>query len=230
MNTNNKSVSIMIVDDHDMVRQGIESVINTVAEFNILYTASNGEDALNILRENNKKPDILLLDIVMPNMDGLEISGLVKSEFPDIKILILSMEISSEYVKKAVKNDVDGYIPKNADIDILITAIKRIVSGSKYFDEKIKDFIFKHFVRDDEVSTPKVENLSDREVQVLKMISNGITNRDIGEKLFISPKTVEAHRNNILKKLGLKSTADLVKFAIARNITDIPKEMLDKEE
>lgn len=229
MNTS-KSVNIMIVDDHDMVRQGIESVIKTVPEFTILYTASSGEDALDILRDNSKKPDILLLDIVMPNMDGLEISSVVKREFPDIKILILSMEISSEYVKKAVKNDVDGYIPKNADIDILITAIKRIVAGSKYFDDKIKDFIFKHFVKDDEITTPKVENLSDREVQVLKMISNGITNRDIGEKLFISPKTVEAHRNNILKKLGLKSTADLVKFAIARHITDIPKEMLDKED
>lgn len=229
MNATNQ-VNVMIVDDHDMVRQGIESVINTVPEFSILYTASSGEDALNILRQNEQKPDILLLDIVMPQMDGLEISALVKKEFPEIRILILSMEISSEYVKKAVKNDVDGYIPKNADIEILITAIKKIVSGNKYFDDKIKDYIFKHFVKEDEISTPKVENLSEREVQVLKMISNGVTNRDIGDKLFISPKTVEAHRNNILKKLGLKSTADLVKFAIARHITDIPKEMLDKED
>jgi len=220
---------IMIVDDHDMVRQGLASIIKTRDNLEILVATDRGAKAIEILNTTDEKPDIILLDIFMPEMNGMVTAVKIKSLYPDIKILMLSMEISSEYIKTAFQNKIEGYIPKNADIEISLSAITRICEGDTYYDEKVKDYIFKYYVGDEETTVPKIQNLSEREVQVLKLIANGITNKDIGEKLFISPKTSEAHRNNILKKLNLKSTADLVKFAIAKNITKIPRDMFGED-
>lgn len=219
----------MIVDDHDMVRQGLESIINTRDDLEILVTTDRGAKALKILGELEIKPDLILLDIFMPEMNGMVTAVKIKELYPEVKILMLSMEISSEYIKTAFQNNIEGYIPKNADIEVLLAAITKVCQGETYYDEKVKDYIFKYYVGDEETSVPKIQNLSEREVQVLKLIANGITNKEIGEKLFISPKTAEAHRNNILKKLNLKSTADLVKFSIAKNITEIPRDMFGED-
>ena len=216
-------IKIALADDHDMVRQGLESILNSFEQFEIAYAANSGVKLLKELE--HIKPDVVILDIVMPDMDGITVAKKVKKEYPDIGVLILSIEVSSKYIKDAVKSQVDGYLPKNADMGILVKAIETIASGQPYYDPSVKDFVFKYFVNDGALAVPKIDNLSQREVQVLKMISNGVSNKEIGGQLFISPKTVEAHRNNILKKLNLKSTADLVKFAIAKNITEIPKEM-----
>ena len=223
MEIDSKKIRLVIVDDHDMVRQGLESMLNATNNYEILETANTGRKAVEIV--SRLEPDVVLLDIVMPDMNGIQAACKIKKKHPNIAVLMLSMEISSEYIKTAFQNDIDGYIPKNADISILLEAINTLAAGEKYYDQKVKDYIFKFFVGGEALSVPKIENLSEREVQVLKLISNGTTNKDIGEKLFISPKTVEAHRNNILKKLNLHSTADLVKFAIAKSITDIPKDM-----
>ena len=220
---NMEKIKLVIIDDHDMVRQGIASVIQTFDHCEILGTASSGKEGLELIKEYN--PDIALIDIIMPDMNGIEVAKKIKREYEDVKVLILSMEVSSEYVKSAFQNQVDGYLPKNADIKLLIEAIETIAQGEKYYDEKIKEYIFKFFIGDDAMEIPKIDQLSEREVQVLKLIAEGISNKNIGETLFISPKTVEAHRNNILKKLHLHSTADLVKFAIAKKLTSIPKDM-----
>lgn len=223
---------IMLVDDHDMVRQGIESIVKTDDQLCITKTAKSGIEALEVLevldgQEGN--PHIILMDIFMPEMNGLVTATKIKERFPGIKIIMLSMEISSEYVKTAFQNNIEGYLPKNADIDILLRAIKIVHQGGTFYDDRVKDYIFKYYVGDEETSVPKIQNLSDREVQVLKLIANGVANKEIGEKLFISPKTVEAHRNNILKKLNLKSTADLIKFSIAKNLTEIPRDMFGED-
>lgn len=217
---------VMIVDDHDMVRQGLRSLIDATNEYKVIASLNNGNAALEELDTLEEKPVLVLMDIFMPDMNGITTALKIKDKYPEIKILMLSMEISSEYIKSAYQNNIEGYIPKNANADILLSAMERICNGETYYDEKVKDYIFKYFVGDEELSVPKIQNLSEREVQVLKLIANGVTNKEIGEKLFISPKTVEAHRNNILKKLELKSTADLIKFAIAKNLSEIPKDML----
>lgn len=224
MINNMESIRIVIIDDHDMVRQGIESVIGTFDEFEILGTASSGKEGLRLVEE--VQPDLAIVDIVMPDMNGIEVAKKIKRDYEGIKVLMLSMEVSSEYIKSAFQSQVDGYLPKNADITLLVDAIKKIAHGEKYYDEKVKEYIFKFFVGEESLAVPKIEELSEREVQVLKLISEGVSNKNIGETLFISPKTVEAHRNNILKKLHLQSTADLVKFAIAKKITSIPKDMI----
>jgi len=219
----------MIVDDHDMVRQGIESIIKTDKGLGIVMTANSGVEAINLLDSSSELPDIIIMDIFMPEMNGLVAATKVKEKYPQIKIIILSMEISSEYIKTAFQNNIEGYLPKNADIEILLTAIHTVSKGGTFYDERVKDYIFKYYVGDEETNVPKIQHLSVREVQVLKLIANGIANKEIGEKLFISPKTVEAHRNNILKKLNLKSTADLVKFSIAKNLTEIPRDMFGED-
>ena len=219
-----EKIKIALADDHDMVRQGLESILTSFDEFEIIYAANSGLKLFDNLA--HMKPDVVILDIVMPDMNGIQVAKKIKKDYPEVGVLILSIEVSSKYIKDAVKSQVDGYLPKNADMSILAKAIHTIAAGQPYYDESVKDFVFKYFVNDGALAVPKIDNLSQREVQVLKMISNGISNKEIGGQLFISPKTVEAHRNNILKKLNLKSTADLVKFAIAKNITEIPKEMI----
>lgn len=221
-------IKIALADDHEMVRQGLESVLASFEHFEIIESFDSGEQLLQSLQVIS--PDVVILDIVMPNMNGIQVARKIKKDYPEIKVLMLSMEISSDYIKDAFKCNVDGYLPKNADVSILAQAVSTIAAGQQYFDPRVKDYIFKYFVNDESLSVPQIKNLSQREVQVLKMISNGISNKDIGTQLFISPKTVEAHRNNILKKLYLKSTADLVKFAIAKNITEIPKDMLESSQ
>ncbi|MEQ9298758.1 MAG: response regulator transcription factor [Cyclobacteriaceae bacterium] len=218
-----QNINIIIADDHDMVRQGLEAIIRTVPEFNIVATANDGQKAIDLVEKH--RPNVVLLDIVMPTVNGIQAACRIKKQYPEVRVLMLSMEISSEYIKTAFQNEIDGYIPKNADVTILIEAIRSVARGEKYYDQKVKDYIFKYYVGEESLAVPKIDNLSEREVQVLKLISNGIPNKEIGDKLFISPKTVEAHRNNILKKLHLKSTADLVKFSIVKNITEIPKSM-----
>lgn len=221
--------TIMIVDDHDMVRQGIASIISTDETLEIIMTSNSGTDALHLLDSASILPQIILMDIFMPEMNGLITATKVKEKFPQIKIIMLSMEISSEYIKTAFQNNIEGYLPKNADIDVLLTAINTVSKGGTFYDDRVKDYIFKYYVGDEETAVPKIQHLSEREVQVLKLIANGVGNKEIGEKLFISPKTVEAHRNNILKKLNLKSTADLVKFSIAKNLTEIPRDMYGED-
>lgn len=217
-------VKIVIADDHDMVRQGLESVLMTFDDFEVIGAANSGKSAVEMAHK--LKPTVMILDIVMPDLNGIQAACKIKKELPLIGVLMLSMEVSSEYIKTAFQNQIDGYIPKNADVSILADAVRTIARGEKYYDDKVKDYIFKYFVGEESLAVPKIDNLSEREVQVLKMISEGIPNKEIGEALFISPKTVEAHRNNILKKLHLKSTADLVKFSIAKNLTQIPKDMV----
>ncbi len=218
-----KKVNIVLVDDHSMVREGLRSLIESIKEFNVIASLDSGKGIYSILEDHSI--DVAILDIMMPDENGLEVAKKVKSRFPEVGILILSMEVSTEYVKKAYQYEVDGYLPKNADMDVLVEAIRAIDKGERYYDKEIKEYIFNFFVDADSIKVPKIDKLSDREVQVLKLIAEGVTNKEIGNKLYISAKTVEAHRNNILKKLGLNSTADLVKFSIAKNLTSIPKDM-----
>lgn len=220
-------IKILIADDHEMICEAMKSLLVTVPQFDVIGTVSNGKEALKAVEELG--PDVVIMDIVMPEMNGLAATTALKEKYgSDIRIMMLSMEVTNEYVKSAFQSNVDGYIPKNADFDILKNGIFAIHKGEKYYDQKIKDYIFQYYMKGESSEVPELKSLSEREVQVLKMISEGVANKEIGEALFISPKTVETHRNNILKKLKLKSTADLIKYAIAKNVTDIPKHMYEE--
>lgn len=221
-----KTIKILLVDDHEMISEALTAILTTVKGFEVVGSASNGQEAIEKIEI--LQPQVILMDIVMPVMNGLAATEFIKEKYPHIKIMVLSMEITNEYVKKAFQINVDGYIPKNADVNELINAIKVVYSGERYYDRRIKDYIFKFYMGDEDTSSPQISILSERELQVLKLISDGVGNKEIGNLLFISPKTVEAHRNNIMKKLKLESTAELIKYAIAKKITEIPRHMFEE--
>jgi len=213
---------ILIVDDHELVRQGLELMLET--EKSIEVVGSFG-DPIKVLSEHTTlEPDVILMDIKMPEINGFDLSASLKSQCPGYKIILLSMEVNHAYIKRAISEKIDGYLPKNSNIDILLEAIVAVQNGDRYFDGQIKDYIFHMMIENKSVDEDdhELKRLSERELHVLRMIADGHQNKDISELLFISTKTVETHRNNILKKLNITSTADLVKFAIAKGVTNNP--------
>lgn len=214
-------IKIMIIDDHDLFRQGLKSMLKTEPGIEVIGSFGSSDDVLDQHHELNA--DIILMDIKMPKMNGFDLYASLKAQNPDYKIIFLSMEINHVYIKRAISLKAEGYLPKNSNIDIVLDAIRTVKSGEKYYDTNIKDYIF-HLMLDDVNlnNDPLLEKLTEREVHVLRMLVDGKQNKDIANLLFISTKTVETHRNNILKKLDIVSTADLVKFAIAKGLTGNP--------
>ncbi len=216
-----EKIRVMIVDDHELVRQGLSFMLEEEEDMEIVGSFEGAKQVLANHLEVNA--DIILMDIKMPKMNGFELASVLKTQNPEYKVILLSMDINHTFIARAVSEGLDGYLPKNSNIDVVTEAIRSVYNGQPYFDRKIKDYIFhmtiyKKYENDDK----RLKLLSDREIKVLRLIADGKQNGEIAEILFISKKTVETHRYNILKKLDIQTTADLVKFAIARGITTNP--------
>lgn len=214
-------IKILVVDDHSLVREGIITILSGVDNFEIIGEAESGEDAIEKMK--TLTPDIVLMDINMPGLNGIETSKLLLSTYEGLKIIILSMDVTQEFVSEGIKAGVFGYIAKDTKKDILIKAIEKVASGEQFFGEKVSQVIFKGFYKQSkgEKAAKQNKDLSSREIEVLKLIASGMSNRDIADKLFISIRTVDAHRNHIMQKLSLKSTAELVKYAIKKQIIEL---------
>ena len=212
----------MLVDDHTIVRDGIKALLTDQENISIIGEASNGRDLLCLLKAHN--PDILLLDISLPDYSGIELCEIVRRDYPGIQVLFLSMYTSEEYIFNAIKAGAQGYLPKNISQTELLLAIRTISQGSEYFSESISNIILKSYIKKAKNKEPESvnpeESLSKRELEILKLFAEGFPNPQIAEKLFISTRTVESHKNHIMQKLGLKSTVDLVKFAIRNQIIE----------
>lgn len=210
-------INILIVDDHQMFLEGISALLEDVPEINIVDTALNGKIVPHLINEN--EVDIVVTDINMPEMDGIELSKILKDKHPKVKTLILSTHNDSAMISKCIKNDVDGYLLKNAEKKELLKALNTIYKGEKYFAEEVKnEFMNQTFYqKKDKYSTIQ---LSRREKEVLKYITLEYTTQEIADQLFISQNTVNTHRKNLLSKLNAKNTAGLVKYAIENNILD----------
>lgn len=217
----NNKIKVVVVDDHELFRQGLGMML--VQESNIDLVGSFGT-AVEVLEEHYKmQPDIFLVDIKMPEINGFNLSSSLKAQNPDYKIILLSMEVNHTYIKRAFSEKIDGYIPKNSNFEIVMAAIEAVASGEKYYDDYIKDYIFRLMFDNQSVFEDlDLARLSDREMSIFRLLADGKQNKTIAELLFISTKTVETHRNNILKKLNIGSTADLVKLAIAKEVTTNP--------
>ncbi|MCV9388735.1 response regulator [Reichenbachiella ulvae] len=213
--------NILVVDDHSLVREGIITMLSIYDDFEIIGDAESGEKALVKIEE--QKPDVILLDINMPGMNGIETAKKVLTDYEGIKIIILSMEVTQDHISEAIKAGVSGYLAKDTKKEILAEAIRKVMEGEQYFGDKISEVIFKGFYKQSKGEQVAKENkdLSKREVEVLRQIASGLSNREIADKLFISIRTVDAHRNHIMQKLSMKSTAQLVKYAIKEKIIDL---------
>lgn len=218
-----EKIKIILVDDHQIVRDGIKALIVDDSYIEIIGEAKDSEEFFNILK--SQTPDIVLLDISLPKVSGIEISKILKADHPNIKILMLSMYTSEDFIFNALKAGIDGYLPKNTTRDELLLAINEINNGKEYFSKSISDTILKSYVNSakqgSKVSDDKLGELTKREHEILRYVVEGMNNPSIAEKLFISIRTVETHKASIMRKLNLNSTVDLVKFAIKNKIIEI---------
>jgi len=217
-------IKVILVEDHNIVRDGIRSLLSGNDEIEIAGEASSGLEMSALLKKNNA--DIVLLDISLPDGSGIEFCQLIKQENPGQKVLFLSMYTSEEYIFNAIKAGASGYLPKNISQQELLTAIRTVYNGNEYFSESISNTILRSYIKkakkQDEPEEANPETLlSKRELEILKLFAQGKSNPEIADELFISTRTVESHKNHILQKLGLKSAVDLVKFAIKHQIIQL---------
>ena len=205
---------IAIVDDHEFFRGGLKAALKRIKGVEISFEAENGKD---FFEKMEKTPvDIVLLDIKMPIMDGYETTLKIREIYPELKILILSMYDSDEYVQKLLEAGVDGFILKNINKDNLEMAINYILNGKQFFSNELMPFFTKQIINKSENNIKN--EITKRELQILKLIIDGHSNKEIAEKLYISVRTVTNHRASLNTKTGAKNTATLISYAIKHNL------------
>ena len=212
-----KKINILIADDHQMVIDGLKSLLSAEEAYNVVAEANNGQVAYEMIAAQPDNFELLLTDISMPLLTGTQLCRMVKDKYPHIQVLILSMYNNAPAVKEAVMAEADGYILKNAGRTELLQAMHRITEGGTYFSQDIVPIIYGQYHKQ-KIQDEQLSQLSAREREVLGLIVKELTSEEIGEKLFISKKTVDNHRQNLLEKTGCKSTVGLVKFAIKNGL------------
>lgn len=211
------AIKILIADDHTIVRSGIRLLLETEPGIDVIGEALNGLQAVRLAEE--LKPDLILMDIAMPEMDGLEATRLIKERFPAINILILTMHRSDEYFFELLKAGASGYILKTADTDELIQAVHATARGDVFLHPSMaKKLLGVYLAQNDETQAEKENPLSAREKETLLLLAQGYSNKEIAEKLVVSPSTVNTHRSNLMSKLGLNSRRELIQYARQRGM------------
>lgn len=211
----NINIKIALADDHTIVLDGFTSILSTESDLKIVGTAKNGKELLQLLQAN--LIDVVLLDINMPLMDGIEATKEIKARFPQTKIIILTMLGDAAHIKQLVDLGVEGYLLKNTDKKTLLHAIHTIYNGSNYFDGEVTKSILNKFKQKVEVEEEEII-LSERELEIIALIAKGLQTIEIADKLFLSPHTIKTHRKNINFKLGIHSPAELIAFAKSKNL------------
>ena len=219
----NNKIKVLIIDDHQIFRDGIIAMLNEANDIEIISVASDGKEALE--KTKSLKPDVLLLDLSMPKISGLELLAILNKKYPDSKTIVLSMHTKEEYIYKAMDTGAYGYLPKqNTSKEELIKAIRTVHEGNEYLNEAVIQVMQKsHFLKNTaNLNYNKNYNtLTKRESEIVRLVAEGLSNQEIACKLFVNIRTVETHKTNILQKLNLKNSVDLVKFAIKNNLLEI---------
>ena len=227
------TIKLMLVDDHDVVRTGLRSFLETQPGMEVVAEAQNGVQALE--RAKDAQPDIVLMDITMPDMDGMEATRQLKSLYPDCQVLVLTVHADKQYFMEMLAAGASGYMTKQAAADELIAAIQAVAAGHVYLQPALARWLLDDYQRlANHTATPSLSNinqknkdavnldiLSKRERQVLELVGEGLNNSDIGKQLELSPKTIARHRERIMKKLNMHSRTELVKFAIRTGLISL---------
>lgn len=212
---------ILIVDDHRVVKEGIESLLSSYPEFEVIGGALDGQEALEKVK--SLKPDIVIMDIEMPKMNGIDVTREIRKFDPTIRIVIYSMYSNKEYVIDLFKAGISAYVLKEDPVADLIVAIKAVSGGGTYFSTKAPSILSRHIQELEKTKSDDddLKNLSQREQQVLRLLAEGYSIKEIANQLYISPRTVESHKYNIMGKLQVNSVVDLVKIAIKKTLIKV---------
>ena len=216
-----KNIKVFLADEHLLFRQGIKSLLSKVTDIEILGEASDGEET--IAKVHKLKPDVVLMDITMPKINGLEATKLIKEKLPSVKILILTMHDTDQYLAGMLEAGASGYVVKTAASDELITAIREVNEGDVHLYPSIARMLVEDYLEKAKEGGEKesTDGLTPREHEILKYIAEGKQNKDIAELLFISARTVQAHRTNLMAKIGAHDRTEVVKYAIRKGLTKL---------
>ena len=214
---------VLIVDDHQIVRDGIKRILTDENDIELIGSVGSGKEALAFIKCT--QPDIVIADLSMPNMSGIELTEKLTNLYPKVRVLILSMFNNEEYIVSAIQAGAKGYLPKqDSTTEILLEAIRTISNGEEFYSPSISKIVLKSFINNAKSSSvgdiAKKHQLTSREKEILKLYVEGCTNNEIAEKLNLSVFTIKTHKNNIMQKYNFKSTVEMIKFALRNNIVE----------
>ncbi|MBI4648770.1 MAG: response regulator transcription factor [Bacteroidia bacterium] len=213
-------ITTIIVEDHELVTIGVKSKLSHYKDIDVLGTATNGEEAIELVKEH--KPDVVIMDITLPGMSGIAATKIITDNFPECKVLYLTSHIDEESIIKGFEVGGCGYLPKTYKSEELVEAIRTVYTGKRYLKGIVSEiFLSSYFKSKQEQEIKEKVPLSKREIEVIKTLTTGLSNKQIADKLNISLRTVEVHKGNIMRKLKLFSTAELVIYAIKNKIVDV---------
>ncbi|WDP84267.1 MAG: response regulator transcription factor [Desulfobacter sp.] len=210
-------IKVLLADDHSIVREGLRKVLEDDNEIRVIAEAPDGETAFD--KAMSQHPDVAVIDISMPGMDGLEVVTRMAAYCPEIPVLILTMHEEEQYVIRAIESGAMGYVTKQSAPEQLVAAVKKINAGGRYLTEKASEALALRLIRGNKDKS-LTESLSMRELQVLRMLATGSTNREIATAYNISVKTVDTYRSRLLKKLNLRNNSDLSRYAIQNKLVE----------
>ena len=217
-----KLINLAIVDDHKIFRNGLKATLEDCPDFKLLIEASNGKELIGLLATH--KPDVILMDIKMPEMDGMQTTAYIHQHFKDIKVLALSMHNEDKYIVDMMKAGASGYLLKNAEPEEIIDAIATVYNKGFYFNEHLSVTLIKQLVgpgSHNEAGMHPTVDLNDREIEILRLVCQECSNQEIADKIFLSVRTVEGYRARLFEKTGSKNLVGLVIFAIKRGIISV---------
>lgn len=212
-----KMIKVLLADDHSIVREGLRRIVEESGDIEVVAEAADGRAA--VLAVRREEPDVAVIDISMPVLDGLEVITQLKAEFPKMPILVLTMHEEHQYVIRAIETGAMGYITKQSAPEQLVNAIRKVHSGARFLTDDAAEALALRVAKGNQIQSP-LETLSTRELQVLRRLALGNTNREIATAFHISIKTVDTYRSRLLKKLNLRNNADLSRFAIQNKVIE----------
>jgi DNA-binding NarL/FixJ family response regulator len=215
------TIKIILADDHRIFRKGLKSLLSEKENIEVLAEADNGDEALEAARKY--KPEIVVMDIAMPKMDGIEATRQIRERFPDTEVVVLSMHAKKAYIDQVLKAGAKGYVLKDSDEENLLSAIETVHNGGYYLDSPIADQVLSDYFSDKSKRELKKQSdpLSEREREVLRLLAEGHSNQEVADTLYISRKTVENHRANIVRKTGIQGQVGLTKYAARIGLIDL---------
>ncbi len=211
-----KKIRLLIADDHALIRSGIARLLQSYTDLVVVGEAEDGIEAVDLVKKH--QPDVVIIDLSMPRMNGIEATKVIRARFPQTKVLVLTMHESDEYIFQILKSGAGGYILKNSGKEELTAAIHAVARGEKFFSPRVSEIMVKSYLKKEpgrhRQSGSDDLPLTKREKEILTLVAQGFTNQEIADRLFISPRTVDTHRTNMMQKLDIHDVATLVRFAV----------------